>query len=137
MGIKSKKTPYEGLWVFIPMMILPSVIVTWITYVAIARWQPQFGEELNFTTAKIIGCGAGILFHASCWLMGVFKDDYFAMKTRLKEFCANIIISARIAFSCYLDDIKTLGLAFWIDVAIIGLNAGIFVDAVLDYIALR
>ncbi len=137
MGIKSKKTPYEGLWVFIPMMILPSVIVTWITYVAIARWQPQFGEELNFTTAKIIGCGAGILFHASCWLMGVFRDDYIAMKTRLKEFCANIIISARIAFSCYWDDIKTLGLAFWIDVAIIGLNAGIFVDAVLDYIALR
>ena len=137
MGIKSKKTPYEGLWVFIPMMILPSVIVTWITYVAIARWQPQFGEELNFTTAKIIGCGAGILFHASCWLMGVFKDDYIAMKTRLKEFCANIIISARIAFSCYWDDIKTLGLAFWIDVAIIGLNAGVFVDAILDYIALR
>ena len=137
MGIKSKKTPYEGLWVFIPMMILPSVIVTWITYVAIARWQPQFGEELNFTTAKIIGCGAGILFHASCWLMGVFRDDYIAMKTRLKEFCANIIISARIAVSCYWDDIKTLGLAFWIDVAIIGLNAGIFVDAVLDYIALR
>ncbi len=118
-------------------MILPSVIITWILYGVIFSLQPQYGEELNWATAKIFGCGSGILFHASCWLMGVFREDYLAMKTRLKELFANIVVSARMAFSLYWDDVKNLGLAFWIDFAIVALNAGVFVDALLDYLALR
>ena len=137
MGLKSKQTPYEGMWIFLPVLVLPSVIITALLYLVISRWQPQFGVELNFATAKIFGCGSGILFHFGCWLMGAFKDDLKAVKTRLKEFGANIVVSFRLAISCYWDDVKTLGLAFWIDVAIVALNAGVFVDAVLDYIAIR
>ena len=137
MGLKSKKTPYEGIWIFLPMLVLPSVIITALLYFVISRWQSQYVAELNFATAKIFGCGSGILFHFGCWLMGAFKDDFRAVKTRLKEFFANIAVSFRLAFSCYWEDVKTLGLAFWIDVAIVALNAGVFVDAVLDYIAIR
>lgn len=137
MGIKSKKTPYQGLWVFLPLMVLPSICITVLLYLAISKWQPQFGVELNLATAKAIGCGSGILFHFSCWLMGVFTEDFQAVKKRLKEFLANVVVSARLAFSCYWDDVKTLGLCFWIDFAVIALNAGIFIDAVLDYLTLR
>ena len=34
-------------------------------------------------------------------------------------------------------DVKTLGLALWIDLAVIGLNAGVFADALRDYLLLR
>ena len=135
--MKSKKTPYQGLWVFLLMMILPSLAITSVLYCVIARWQARFGVELNWATAKIFGFGCGILFHISCWLMGVFTEDYLAMKCRMKEFFANMTVSASLAFSCYWDDVKTLGLAYWIDVAVIALNAGIFIDAVLNYLALR
>jgi len=137
MGIKSKKTPYEGLWIFLPMMVLPSICITVLLYLVIAKWQPQFGFALNWATAKAIGCGCGILFHFSCWLMGVFAEDFRAVKNRLKEFFVNIVVSARLAFSCYWEDVKTLGLCFWIDFALVALNAGVFVDAILDYLTLR
>lgn len=136
-GIKSKKTPYEGLWIFLLMMILPSLCITVVLYLAIAKWQPQYGRELNWAAAKVFGCGSGILFHFSCWLTGTFSTDFLAVKARVKEFFANIVVSARLAFSCYLEDLKTLGLCFWIDVAVIALNAGVFIDALLDYLTLR
>ena len=137
MGIKSKTTPYQGLWIFIPIMLLPSVAITWVLFLVIDLRQPQFGQELNWAAAKMFGCGCGILFHISCWLMGVFKEDFQAVKMRLKEFCANIVVSFRLAFSCYWEDVKTLGLAYWIDLAVVALNAGIFVDALLDYLSMR
>lgn len=136
-GINSKKTPYKGLLIFLPMMVLPSILVTGVLYLAIMKWQPQFGLELNWATAKAIGCGCGVLFHFGCWLMGTFAEDFQAVKIRLKEFFTNIAVSARLAFSCYWEDIKTLGIVFWIDLAVIALNAGIFIDAILDYLTLR
>ena len=137
IGIKSKKTPYEGMWIFIPMMVIPSIVMTAVFYAVISYRQPQFGAELNWATAKIFGCGIGIMYHFSCWLTNVFTEDYLAMKARLQEFGENIVVSANLAFKCYWEDVKSLGLAFWIDVGIIGLNIGVFVDAVRDYIAIR
>lgn len=136
-GVSTKKSPYHGLWIFIPMMVLPSVVITLILYFAIARWQPQYGTELNWASAKTFGCGCGILFHFGCWIAGAFKADIKAVKTRLKEFCANIVASPKLAFSCYWDDVKTLGLAYWIDVAIIGLNIYVFADALLTFLRMR
>ena len=136
-GVNSKKTPYQGIWAFILMMVLPSACITALLYFVIAKWQPQFGRELNWATAKALGCGSGILFHFSCWIMGVFTEDFEAVKKRVKEFFANIVVSARLAFSCYRDDLKTLGVCFWIDFAVIALNAGICIDAILDFLTLR
>ena len=137
MGLRTKKTPYQGLWIFLPMMILPSVVITYILFLVINRWQPQFSQELNWASARMFGCGCGILFHFSCWLTGVFKEDFEAVKIRLKEFGDNIVVSAKLAFSCYWEDVKSLGLAFWIDLAVVALNAAVFVDAILDFLELR
>ena len=137
MGIKTKKSPYQGLWIFLPMMVLPSVVITALLYFVIAKWQGRFGFEMNWATAKIFGCGCGMMFHFSCYLMGVFSEDYMAVKLRLKEFRENIVVSVKLAFSCYWEDVKSLGLAFWIDMAVVALNAGVFLDALLDYMALR
>lgn len=136
-GVSTKKSPYQGLWIFLPIMFAPSVVITAILYFVIARWQPQYIAEFNWATAKMFGFGSGILFHFCCWIAGAFKQDFRAVKTRLKEFFENIVVSPKLAFTCYWDDVKTLGLAFWIDMAVVGLNAYIFVDALLDYLAIR
>ncbi len=104
---------------------------------AINFYQPKYGFELNFATAKILGCGMGAMFHFCCWIFGAFKDDFKAVKTRWKEFFFNLSISAKLAFKCYFEDLKTLGVAFWLDMAIVGINLYIFIDAVFDYIAIR
>ena len=137
MGIKTDKSPYYGLWIFLPIMVLPSIVITWVLYLVIMKWQARFGQELNWASAKIFGCGCGIMFHISCWLMGVFTDEYMAVKLRMKEFSENIVDSAKLAFSCYWEDVKALGLAFWIDVAVIVANAAIFADAIVTYLVLR
>ena len=137
MGIKTKKTPYQGLWVFLPLMVLPSVVLTWLFWHVISMWQPQFGNELNWAAAKIFGCGCGIAYHIICWLTDVFTEDYLAMKSRMAELSENLKVSFKLALSCYWEDVKSLGLAIWIDYAVIGLNAGIFLDAVFDYLSIR
>lgn len=137
MGIKTDKSPYYGLWIFLPIMVLPSIVITWVLYLVIMKWQARFGQELNWASAKIFGCGCGVAFHIICWLTGVFEEDVQAVKKRLKEFSENIVVSMKLAFSCYWEDVKTLGLALWIDLAVIGLNVGIFLDAILDYLTLR
>lgn len=119
------------------MMVLPSIAITLILYAVIAKQQPQYGQELNWAAAKIFGCGCGILFHISCWLMGVFAEDFRAVKKRLKELCINLTVSFKLALSCYWDDVKTLGLAYWIDFAVVALNIYVFADALLDYLHMR
>ncbi|MBO5892616.1 MAG: hypothetical protein J6Q30_07920 [Oscillospiraceae bacterium] len=137
MGLKSKKTPYQGMWIILLIMALPSVVLTWVFYAVISTQQAHLPQEVNWASSKIFGCGCGVVFQLSCCLTGAFKKDVQAVKKRLKEFFANIVVSARLAFSCYWDDVKTLGLALWIDLAIIGLNAYVFVDAILDFMTLR
>ena len=137
MIFKPKKSPYQGLWAFILFMLLPSIIMTLIAYGALSKWQGRFGEELNFASAKTIGFGLGILFQISCIMVGAFTEDFNAVKTRLKEFFSNLSASPRTAFKWYWEDVKTLGLAFYIDIALLGLNVYVFVDALTDYFALR
>ena len=137
MGLKSKKTPYQGLWIMLVIMALPSVALTLVFYAVISTQQAHLPQEVNWASAKIFGCGCGVIFQLSCCLTRAFKEDAEAVKKRLKEFFANIVVSARLAFSCYWEDVKTLGLALWIDLAVIGLNTYVFVDAILDFLTLR
>ncbi len=137
IGVREKKTPYEGMWIFIPVLILPSVVFTVIFYSVISHLQPQYSTELNLASAKILGCGIGILFHISCWLTNVFTEDFLAVKERLREFSENIAVSLSLALKCYIEDVRTLGLAFWIDLAVVAGNIWIFADALLTYLSLR
>ncbi len=118
------------------VMALPSLVLTGLFYLVIDQSQPQYGQELNWASAKIFGCGLGIIFHASCWLTGAFTEDFRAVKNRVKEFFANIVVSVSLAFTCYWEDVKAFGVAFWIDFAVVALNIGIFLDAVKDFLAL-
>ncbi len=134
MVITPRKTPYQGLWIFILVLAAPSLILTAMFYTVISASQTQFSNELNWASAKIFGCGIGMIFHLSCWLVGAFSEDLKAVKLRVKEFFAYIFLSPKLAITGYWEDIKTLGVAFWIDFAVVALNFGIFADAVSDFL---
>ncbi len=136
MVIKPKKSPYHGLWIFIPVMVLPSVILTALFYLVISLRQTHLSPELNFASARLFGCGCGIIFHISCWMVGVFTEDFQAVKRRLGEFFSNILVSVSLAFRWYWEDVKTLGLAFWIDFALVTANLLVFLDALRDFFEL-
>ena len=136
MIFKPKKSPYHGLWAFILFMLLPSAVMTFIAYCAISKWQSEFGIEFNKASSKIIGYGLGILFHTSCIIVGAFKDDFDAVVTRIKLLFENLSVSPKFALKWYWEDVKELGLALYIDLALMGFNIYIFVDALNDYFAL-
>ena len=136
MENKPRKSPYHGLWAFILFMMLPSVVMSFIAYSAISRWQPQFGFDLNYASSKVIGFGLGICFHFSCLLVGVFKEDFAAVRTRLKELGTNLTVSPKFALKWYWEDVKTYGLSLYIDLFLVGLNIYVFADALKTYFAL-
>ncbi len=126
---EQNKTPYRGRILVILALIVPSVICTWILYSVIMEYQSKYGQELNWATAKVAGCGIGIVFHFSCWVGGVFSRDFAVVRNRLKELVSDLSISAKLAFTWYLEDIKINGLIYWAYIIIIVANVAVFVDA--------
>ncbi len=135
--INPRKAPYHGQIFAVIFLILPSFLLTLMFYGVISLWQPRFGTEINFASAKMFGCGLGAVFHFGCWLMGAFKENFDVVKNRVKEFFLDLFISPGLAFRGYWDDIKTNGIAYWIDFSIIVLNIWLFIDAIRDFMILR
>jgi len=118
------------------MMLLPSPLVTWTIYSLISQFQPQYTNELNFASAKVVGFGVGSIIHLCCWITGTFSQHIAVVKARFKELFADVTISVRLAMTWYWKDIKTNGVAFWIDFAVIVFNFWVFADALLDFLTL-
>ncbi len=135
--INPNKSPYHGQLIAVIVMLLPSPIITWMLYVLLNEFQPQYTAELNLTSATVIGFGIGSIYHMCCWITGAFTDHFGVVKNRVKEFFADLTVSLKLALTWYFKDIKTNGLAFWIDFAVVTLNFGIFIDALIDYFILR
>ncbi len=128
-----KWSPYRGIVLHIFALVFPSVIMTWMFHAVIERWQPQFSAELNWASAKALGCGIGVIFHLSLFLFNQFWEPFGAVKNRVRDFFENLSISPKMAFSSYIQDIKDHGIVFWIYFAIISANFGIALDAFLDF----
>ncbi|MGM9631495.1 MAG: hypothetical protein ACI3XL_00180 [Eubacteriales bacterium] len=128
---EQNKTPYRGHFVAYIAMVFVPLVFTWIFYVSIMTFQSQYSREFNWASAKTAGCGIGVLYHLSCLITGAFSHDFKIVKNRLKEFFSDLFVSAKLAFEWYFEDIKTNGLAFWLDMLVIIINASVFVDAFL------
>ncbi len=122
-------SPCRGMWVKLIVLIMPPLVLVGIFYGAISRWQPWYSFNLNWASAKTLGCGLGVLFHLSCWVAGAFKQDFRAVKNRVKEFFANISVSPGLAFKWYWREVKSYGVAFWIEIFVMAVNLAVFFDS--------
>ncbi len=133
----NKDSPYRGQIATMITLAAPSLLFTFIFYGAISLWQGRFGVALNLASAKALGCLIGVLFHMCCFLMGAFKPHSDIVKERVKEFISDLSISPKLAFSWYWKDIKTNGIAYWLDISVVAANLLICIDGVRDFIAIR
>ncbi len=124
-----KKPPYKGIFIVILILVLPSVFCTSLLFTVISKWQPEYGDEFNMLTAKLIGCGVGMVIHMMLWITGFFNDGIKVVKNRLGDFFSDIFVSPKIAFSWYWQDIKMNGVTLLIDMFFVAVNAGVFLDA--------
>ncbi len=134
---KPERSPYKGQLLTILFLILPPILLCAVFYSAFQLFQGRFGADYNWNSAKMFGCGISVLFHCMCWMTGAFKRDFRIVKARIKEFFADLLILPKLAFKGYWEDVKLNGIAFWIDFAIIALNLGIFIDALLTFLSNR
>ncbi len=132
--INPRKSPYHGQFISIIILVLPPLALVALFYGAFKLCDYQPNDELNWISSKMFGCGLGILFHLSCWLMSAFKQDILVVKERLKDFFGDLFISPKSAFKWYFYNIKENGISFWIDLGFMLANAWIFVDSIFEYI---
>ncbi len=132
----TNKSPYHGVPIIAVILCVPSVLLTLIFYGVLMEFQGRYGAELNSASARVVGCGLGVIFHLSCWLMGSFRDSARVVKNRLKEFFSDLSVSFSLAVKWYWEDVKTNGAAYWIFFAIIVANLVVTIVSLADAIAL-
>ncbi len=126
-------SPYRGTLLILTVLVLPSVLLTWMLYGMLTEYQPQYSDRINFVSAKFFGCGIGGLLHIAYWISGVFHKSFQVVKNRLREFFSFLRLSPALAFKVYFGDIAENGIAFWLYFAIVALNAWVAVDAFFEF----
>ena len=136
MNSESKEySPYHGVLVHLAILILVPVGFVALLYVCLNCFQPRYGN-LNWLTAKAIGCGAGALFHLSCAIVGVFTPGWRAVRYRIREFFENLVVSVGYAFESYWEDMKSDGVVFLLQMPIVAVNLYIAVTSLQEALPL-
>ena len=130
-----RQSPYRGMWVALLLLIIPPLLCYGIVSGVLERFS-RSSDALDLATSKALGCGIGGLLHMICILSGLLTPGWEALKYRVREFFENLIVSPGYAFSTYWEDMRNDGVTFIIYVTIIGINAAITVDGVLEAIAI-
>lgn len=134
--INPNKSPYHGVFVAALVMSFPSPLLTLMFYALFNRYQPQFTHELNLSAAVTVGFGVGAIYHLCCAITGAFSEHWEVVKNRVKEFCADLTVSFSLAITWWWSDVKTNGLAFWIDTTILSINFAIFLNGLIHFLKL-
>ncbi len=126
-----EKSIYNGMLVKILFMCLPSILLTWLFYETINFYEPQFGYELNWNSAKLLGTGMGIIIHLLFLLDGAFKKDFAIVTNRIKDFFSYLSVSPKGVLKLYWDDVRENGMTFWIYFSVIIVNILFFGNSLL------
>ena len=122
IGEHKNQSPYHGVFVAGAFMLVVPVVLFFLVKGAIAIWKPSMDPEEIIATAKTFGLGMGFLFHISLVFAGVIKEPFRAVVNRVANFFENLKFNFKLAWNCYVDEVRETGLAFWIFLAIIVVN---------------
>lgn len=129
IGEHKNKSPYHGVAIACFLMILVPVVMYLIMRTLLFELQPASGRELNEASARVLGLGIGVLFHLGCIIGGVLKDSFKIVVNRVKEFFDNLKFSFKLAWKCYIEQLRDGGIAFWIMLGIMVTNFCVFFSA--------
>ncbi|MBO5867184.1 MAG: hypothetical protein J6Q55_03960 [Clostridia bacterium] len=122
IGEHKERSPYHGVFVAAFFMVLVPILLFLLINGSIKLWQPHTAVEERIATAKMFGLGTGFLFHITLMLVGVMKEPFRAVVRRIANFFENLKFNFKLAWTCYVDEVKETGVAFWIFFAIIVVN---------------
>ena len=122
IGEHKNKSPYHGVAIACFFMILVPVVMYLIMRTLLFELQPASGRELNEASARVLGLGIGVIFHLGCIIGGVLKDSFKIVVNRVIEFFDNLKFSFKLAWKCYIEQLRDGGIAFWIMLGIMVTN---------------
>lgn len=126
IGEHKEKSPYHGVFVASFFMILVPILLYLLISGAINLLKPATPVAERVATAKMIGCGSGFLFHLTLIIVGVMKDAFRAVINRICNFFENLKFNFKLAWTCYWEEVKETGVAFWIFLVIMIVNFVVF-----------
>lgn len=129
IGEHKNKSPYHGVAIACFFMILVPVVMYLIMRALLFELQPASGRELNEASARVLGLGIGVIFHLGCIIGGVLKDSFKIVANRVIEFFDNLKFSFKLAWKCYIEQLRDGGIAFWIMLGIMVTNFCVFFSA--------
>ena len=122
IGEHKRKSPYHGIVLTSFFMIAVPVGLYFLMRAILFKNQVEISAELNEASAKTIGLGVGFLFHMSLIIAGILEESFRVVIRRVIGFFDDLKFSFKIAWGCYVDDIRENGVAFWILFAIMVVN---------------
>lgn len=131
--IGKKKNPYKSLWLSSLILFLIPWIPFFIIYFAFQIYSRETQEAILWTSIAF-GFGCGSLFHLSCILAGLLKDDFRIVVKRIATYFSNLPYSKKMAGMIYKEDIKENGITFWPHFLIILSYLGLTIYGVIKMI---
>ena len=129
IGEHKNKSPYHGVGLACFFMIAIPVVMYIIIRSLLFELQPTMGKEVNEMSARVLGLGIGVVFHLGCIIAGVLKDSFKIVVNRVVDFFDNLKFSFKLAWKCYVDQLRDGGIAFWIMFGIMVVNFCVFCSA--------
>ncbi|MBQ4272178.1 MAG: hypothetical protein IJB95_00790 [Clostridia bacterium] len=114
IGEHKNKSPYHGVPLTAFLMILVPIAAYIFMRILVFKYQAWEQEEINEATAKTLGFGIGLLFHLSLVIAGILKESFLVVVRRVAGFFQDLKFSFKIAWNCYVENIREFGVAFWI-----------------------
>ncbi len=130
------KSPYDGVPVICAAMLLPPVCLYAVLRLLFRSWM-HYSLAIQKAECLAFAFGIGFIVTMLFVISGGLKKPFKVMVSRLKDFFGDIGISAKLAFSCYWDAVKTDGVVFWIYMALIVLNLGLCLKGILQLAVLK
>lgn len=126
------KSPYHGVIVKIIFLIIFPIVCFLIFFPIVSNFQ-KYNKTINWYTTLFLASGLGALFHLGCIISGAFKGSFATVINRIKNFFTDFPLSPKLAVRCYVDDLKTEGMLFWIYFIIIGSNLALAIYSLINF----
>ena len=134
IGENKNKSPYHGVPLTAFLMIAVPVSVYILMRVLLSTYQPSEPAEINEASARTLGFGIGLAFDLSLMIAGTLKESFLVVVKRVVGFFQDLKFSFKIAWNCYVENIREFGVAFWILFSLMVANVCLFASGLGDVI---
>lgn len=132
----SSKSPYHGLWIALLILMVFPIVMSFIFYLVIDKWQFRETDTLNIWTGIFFGYLCGSAYLTITIICGLYKGSFKNMILRVVHFIKNWKTSFKLAWILYKDEVREQGLVFWVIFPFMSYIYGVTIYSLLKVLAL-